>query len=128
MNNMNLRYSEKQGVGMKKMLLIVLLMLSVGWVFAETINVGTGTEEIVGAPIDFSKASGWSRTIYLDSELNFTDGTEITNIQYHYLDPNYTAMMMLSYDIYLKQVVEHLMQAMKGCQFSMIMIWLKKML
>lgn len=106
MNNMNFKQCEKQGVGMKKMLLIVLLMLSVGWVFADTINVGTGTEEIVGAPIDFSKASGWSRTIYLDSELNFTDGTEITNIQYHYSDPNYTAMMMLSYDIYLKQVVE----------------------
>ncbi|MFW5627900.1 MAG: hypothetical protein ACOCG6_01545 [Candidatus Cloacimonadaceae bacterium] len=55
---------------MKKMLLIVLLMLSVGWVFATTTpSIGSGTETQPNAPFNFNNTYGWSKNIYTYSEL-----------------------------------------------------------
>ncbi len=102
MEDIKLKLSFRRGEGMKRMLLFVLLMLSVAWVFADTIPVGTGTDLVSGAPIDFREASGWSRTIYLGSELNFTNGTEITSIQYS-IDTSFNAFVAMNYEIYLRQ-------------------------
>lgn len=112
MKDFKLKLSFRRGEGMKRMLLFVLLMLSVGWVFAETITVGTGTGYTTGAPIDFKKASGWSRSIYLENDLKqndvkvITGGAEISGIEY-IIDSNYDGFANVLFSIYLKQTEEN---------------------
>lgn len=107
MEDIKLKLSFRRGEGMKRMLLIVLLVLSVGWVFAADMNIGDGDSSITGAPIDFTTTTGWSRTIYWGTDLKLTHGTEITKIKYHYDDPSYSSpMMMVPYSIYFKQVAD----------------------
>lgn len=66
---------------MKRMLLFVLLMLSVGWVFAATATIGDAGTTQSNAPFNFENVYGWSKNIYTSSELSAKGINSDINIQ-----------------------------------------------
>ncbi|MCB5233955.1 MAG: hypothetical protein LHW60_01730 [Candidatus Cloacimonetes bacterium] len=69
MEDIKLKLSFRRGEGMKRMLLIVLLMLSVGWVFATDLHIGDGNEGQIVSPFAFESFRGWSKNIYTSEEI-----------------------------------------------------------
>ena len=71
---------------MKRALVFCLLLLLVGFVFADTFTIGTGTSATAVNPFYGSYNFGWCKTIYTASELStagLSAGTEITGIGFY---------------------------------------------
>ena len=111
MNNMNFRQCVMRGVGMKKMLLIVLLMLSVGWVFAGEMTVGDGNGGQIVSPFAFESFRGWSKNIYTFEEIyddgaGITESTGIYEISFSLNNWSFSNIILPDQDIYMRQTLQ----------------------